>query len=122
MAMSKYLSVFVNAADISGGENLIPSDGVINVVQTSATVVTINFRDAAAGFQTVALTHSAIPAFAAATPEECRAMRNFFADAIEQSLSTGWTSPAYKVVVPGYPEIKPAAGTGDVSITAINWS
>ena len=122
MAMSKYLSVYVNANDISGGANLIPADGVINVLQTSLTVVTINFRDAAAGFQTVALTHSALPAFVLATPEKSRAMRNLFADAIKQALSTGWTSPAYNLVVPGYPEIEPAAGTGDVSITAIAWS
>ena len=79
MAMSKFLSVYINAADISGGANLIPADGVINVLQTSATVVTINFRDAAAGFQTVALTHTALPAYAVATPEESRAMRNLFA-------------------------------------------
>ena len=121
MAMSKYLSVYVNAADITGGENLIPADGVINVVQTSATVVTLNLRDAAAGFQTCALTHTALPAFAAATPEQCRAMRNLFTESIEQALSTGWTSPAYQVVVPGKGEI-PSASATDVSITAITWS
>mgnify|MGYP003118743605 CR=1 FL=1 len=120
--MSKFLSVYVNAASIAGGENLIPAYGVINVLQTSATVVTINFRDAAAGFETVALTHTALPAYAAATPEKSRAMRNLFADAIKQALSTGWTSPSYTLVVPAYPEIEPAAGTNSVSITAITWS
>jgi hypothetical protein len=48
-------------------------------------------------------------------------MRNLFADAIKQALSTGWTSPAYTLVVPAYPEIESAAG-GDVSITGISWS
>jgi len=121
--MSKYLSVYINSASIAGGANLIPADGIINVLQTNATTVTINLRDAAAGFQTVAITHTALPAYAAATPEDSRAMRNFFADAIAQALSTGWTSPAYSISnVPAYPEIKPAAGTGNVTITAIAWS
>ena len=41
--MEKFLSVYVNAADITGGFNLIPSTSVLNVVQTNATTTTINF-------------------------------------------------------------------------------
>tara|TARA_R100000935_G_C2771726_1_gene137922 strand:- start:193 stop:591 length:399 start_codon:yes stop_codon:yes gene_type:complete len=132
--MEKFLSVYVNAADITGGFNLIPSTSVLNVVQTSATVTTINFISQAAGVQAVALTHTALPSYAQAIAvynaatgvggnvEQCRSMRNLFVDAISTSLQTGWTSPEYGVSVPGWEEL-PGAGTQvDVTITAIVWS
>tara|TARA_R110002012_G_scaffold71160_1_gene182653 strand:+ start:362 stop:721 length:360 start_codon:yes stop_codon:yes gene_type:complete len=98
--MEKYLSVTVTAASIAGGQQIIPCTGIVSVVQASATQVDIFYNTAAAAQDKIEITHDALPAYAAATPDQCNAMRNWVVDSINTALATSWQSPVVNVTIP----------------------
>ena len=114
--MEKYLSLTVTAGTIAGGQRIIPCTGIVSVVQASATQVDVFYNTAAAAQDKVEITHLALPAYAAATPEKSRAMRNWIVDSINQALSTSWQSPVVEVTIPS--DMEDALG-GAVTISAI---
>jgi len=120
--MEKFLLINSNAITIAGGDLLMPCTNVMAVEQATNATVTINFANQAAGYTTLTVTHSALPAYSAANPEQCRAMRNLFVDSIARALSTGWTTPTAQFFVPGFAELPALAANTNVVITGIVWS
>ena len=115
--MEKYLSLTVTSADIAGGQRIIPCAGIVSVIQSAATTVEILYNTAAAAQDRVVITHDALPAYAAATPNECNAMRNWIVDSVNQALSTSWQSPVVSSSIPS--DMADAAGSAAPTITLI---
>ena len=120
--MEKYLSLTVTPAipGIDGGQRIIPCTGIVSVIQSAATTVEILYNTAAAAQDRVVITHDALPAYAAATPKQCNAMRNWIVDSINQALSTSWQSPVVSTTIPS--DMADAAGSGAPTITDITVS
>lgn len=120
--MEKFISFTNTAASIAGGLNIFPSADVATVVQTSATRTTVSFKNHSAGYNELQINHTALPAYNAATPNQCTAMRDLITDTVASSLSTGWTSPIFNLVIPGPTELVAAAAGTQVVITTITWA
>jgi len=112
--MEKFLKIFVTAADITGGFRIISLNNIIAVEQASATTVTIIYSDAAATLKTMTITHDALPAYAAATPGLCNAMRDWFTDSMVIALAQSWQKSSTTGIAPLPLN---AAGTAHVTIT-----
>jgi hypothetical protein len=48
-------------------------------------------------------------------------MRDLLTATVASSLSTGWTSPIFNLVIPGPTELVAGAAGTQVTITAITW-
>jgi len=86
--MTKYLKLFVTAADETAGYRLIPTAGITSILQASTSTVTITFNDSVAGQDLLTITHSAIAANATT-------MRDWVMEQLENGLRTSWQSPFY---------------------------
>ena len=120
--MEKFISFTNTAASIAGGLNIFPSADVAAIVQTSATRVTVSFKNHSADYDELQINHTAIPAYNAATPKQCTAMRDLITSTVASSLSTGWTSPIFNLVIPGPTELVAASAGTQVVITSITWA
>tara|TARA_R110001592_G_scaffold348459_1_gene642588 strand:+ start:94 stop:456 length:363 start_codon:yes stop_codon:yes gene_type:complete len=119
--MEKFISFRNTAGSIAGGINVFPSADVATLVQTSTSRVTIAFKNHSTGYDTLLIDHTPTPVYAAATPEQCTAMRDLLTATVASSLSTGWTSPIFNLVIPGPTELVAGAAGTQVTITAITW-
>ena len=107
--MTKYVKLFITAADETAGYNLIATEGIVELIQASTSTVTIKYNNANAAVDILTITHDAIAANA-------HTMRDYVMDQIENALRTSWQQPFYTAdsTLPDN-----AAGTAPVTITAI---
>lgn len=86
--MTKYLKLYVTAADATAGYRLVPTSGITSILQASTTTVTMTFNDSVATQDELTITHTAIAANATT-------MRDWVMDQIENALRTSWQEPFY---------------------------
>lgn len=138
MAMTKFLKVFSSAASAAGGDILIPINNIAEIEQATVGTTVINFSNSAAGYDTCTISHTDLPSYAQAVAaqnatsfvggdaNQSRNMRLLIQSAVEDALSTGWTSPSYDLMVPspraGFPAYTAGNDPVQVFITGIAFS
>tara|TARA_R100001244_G_scaffold39173_1_gene35330 strand:- start:106 stop:438 length:333 start_codon:yes stop_codon:yes gene_type:complete len=107
--MEKFLKIWVTNTDRTSGDRYISLNGIIQVVQASATTVTVSYRNSVAANDVVTITHGAIATNA-------YTMRDWFTDSMEVALAQNWQTTAISA---NSPMPQNAADTAAVTVTAI---